>query len=100
MTLSTPKKVSHGITARCLHKSSQVFKNINDADFKRSPLQGAKAHRDGASASEIALLALAGHAVQKCKAGDFIVSKYDTMTMYCEDFAALQAFSRKVGASK
>lgn len=69
------------------------IKVLTDADFER-------ADRDRAVVNEIALLALAGHAVQKCKARDFIVSKHHTMTMYCEDFAALQAFSRKVGASK
>ncbi len=79
-------------TARAL-STSPVHTNTTGADFER-------AARDRAIANEIALLALAGHAVQKCKARDFIVSKYDTMTMYCEDFAALQAFSRKVGASK
>jgi hypothetical protein len=88
------KKTAEAINLNVLQPASaNKSKVLTDADFER-------AARDRAIANEIALLALAGHAVQKCKARDFIVSKYDTMTMYCEDFAALQAFSRKVGASK
>ena len=78
---------------------SPLHTNTTGADF----FNGAATEQASsfkAIATETALFALADHAVQKGRARDFIVSKYDTMTMYCEDFAALQAFSRKVGASK
>jgi hypothetical protein len=58
------------------------------------------AARDTAIATEIAPFALAGHVVHKGRSRDFIVSKYDTMTKYCEDFAELQAFSRRIGVTK
>jgi hypothetical protein len=50
-------------------------------------------------AAEIARLARAGHAVHKGSEGDFTVCKYG-LSMYCEDFAELQAFSRKLGVTK
>ena len=49
--------------------------------------------------NEMARLALAGHSVHRGNCGDFTVCKYG-MAKYCQDFAELQAFSRKVGASK
>ena len=52
-----------------------------------------------AMATEIARLALAGHAVHKGHCGDFTVCKYG-MTRYCQDFDELQAFSRKLGVTK
>jgi hypothetical protein len=52
-----------------------------------------------AIATEIARLALAGHAVHKGHCGDFIVCKYG-MAQYCQDFDELQAFSRKLGVTK
>lgn len=55
--------------------------------------------RGKAIATEIARLALAGHAVHKGSEGDFTVCKYG-MSMYCEDFAELQAFSRRLGVTK
>jgi hypothetical protein len=39
---------------------------------------------------------LAGHAVQKGGCGDYLVSK-DGMTLYCQDFAELQEFARRLG---
>lgn len=50
-------------------------------------------------ATEIARLALAGHAVHKGHCGDFTVCKYG-MTKYCQDFEELQAFSKKLGVTK
>ena len=49
-----------------------------------------------AIATQIARLALAGHAVHKGQHGDFTVCKYG-MTRYCKDFAELQAFAVKLG---
>lgn len=58
-----------------------------------------QAPSDKAIATEIARLALAGHATHKGSAGDFTVCKYG-MSKYCEDFSELQAFSRKLGVTK
>lgn len=46
--------------------------------------------------TQIARLALAGHAVHKGKSDDYIVCKYG-LSRYCQDFEALQAFARKMG---
>lgn len=51
-----------------------------------------------AIATQIARLALAGHAVHKGQEGDFIVTKWG-QTRYCKDFAELAAFAQKVGAA-
>jgi len=68
--------------------------------FADLDIQQVQAPHEAAIAAEIALLALGGHIVYRCKARDFIVSKYGTMTKYCEDFAELQAFSRRLGVTK
>lgn len=47
-------------------------------------------------ATQIARLALAGHVVHKGSEGDFTVCKYG-LTRYCENFAELVAFARKLG---
>lgn len=52
-----------------------------------------------AIATEIARFGLAGHVVHTGNAGDFTICKYG-LAKYCQNFAELQAFSRKVGASK
>ena len=52
-----------------------------------------------AEATQIAELALAGHAVHKGKCGDYMVCKYG-LSRYCQDFDDLQAFARKLGVSK
>ena len=51
-----------------------------------------------ATATVIAQFALAGHAVHKGSAQDFIVCKFG-MTRHCKDFAALQAFAKQVGVN-
>lgn len=51
-----------------------------------------------AEATQIAELALAGHAVHKGKSGDYLVCKYG-LSRYCQDFDELQAFARKLGVS-
>lgn len=49
-------------------------------------------------ATQIARLALAGHAVHKGQCGDYLVSKYG-MTRYCQDFDELVAFAVKLGVN-
>jgi hypothetical protein len=52
-----------------------------------------------AIATQIARLALAGHAVHKGQNGDYTVCKYG-MTRYCANFAELQAFAVQLGVNK
>lgn len=52
-----------------------------------------------AIATQIAKLALAGHAVHKLQCDDFLVCKYG-YSHYAQDFEALQAFARKLGVTK
>jgi hypothetical protein len=52
-----------------------------------------------AVATQIAELALAGHAVHKLQCSDFLVCKYG-YSHYAQDFDALQAFARRLGVSK
>jgi hypothetical protein len=57
-----------------------------------------QAHDGKAIATQLARLALAGHAVHTGSAGDFTVCKYG-MTRYCKNFAELQAFVRQLGVT-
>ena len=52
-----------------------------------------------AEVTQIAELALAGHAVHKGRSGDYLVCKYG-LSRYCQDFEELQAFARKLGVTK
>lgn len=61
--------------------------------------QAIQAPNGEAIATEIARLALAGHAAHKGNCGDFTVCKYG-LVKYCQDFDELQAFSRKLGVTK
>ncbi|MDT7514678.1 hypothetical protein [Rhodoferax mekongensis] len=49
--------------------------------------------------TQIAKLALAGHAVHQLKAGGFMVCKYG-LTKFCRDFAELHAFAVKLGVNE
>ena len=73
--------------------ASADTKTINDLDFATGTRPGK------AEATQIAQLALAGHAVHKGKCGDYMVCNYG-MSRYCQDFDALQAFARKLGVTK
>jgi hypothetical protein len=50
-------------------------------------------------ATQIAELALGGHAVHELRCADFLVCKYG-YTHYAQDLEALQAFARRLGVSK
>lgn len=58
-----------------------------------------KANHIKAIATQIARLALAGHAVHKGQNGDYTVCKYG-LTRYCKDLSELQAFARQLGVNK
>ena len=55
-----------------------------------------------AIATQIAQLALAGHAVQRLQCGDFLVCRwgYSQYAQYAQDLDALQRLARKLGVSK
>jgi hypothetical protein len=92
---TTTQKAADATNANGLHTTS------TGADF----LTGAATEQDiqapngKAIATQIAHLALAGHAVHKGHCGDFTVCKYG-LAKYCQDFDELQAFSRKLGVTK
>ena len=96
MTHTTTKKAADATNANGLHTNTTGADFLTGAAIEQSILQ---ASRGKAIATEIALLAMAGHSVHKGSSGDFTVCKYG-MAKYCQDFAELQAFSRRVGASK
>ena len=67
--------------------------HTNVVDFPTAGSEGK------ALATQIAQLALAGHVVHKGQSGDFLVCKYG-MSRWCQDFAELQAFSRRLGVTQ
>ena len=56
----------------------------------------AQAPTEKAITTQIAHLALAGHAVHKGNCEDFTVWKYG-MAKYCQDFSELKAFAKQIG---
>lgn len=77
--------------------SEGLHNDTNSSDF---PTVEATRQAPGAKAiaTQIARLALAGHAVHKDQCGDYLVSKYG-MTRYCQDYAELVAFAVKLGVN-
>jgi hypothetical protein len=71
--------------------------NTTGANFRTDGAVN-EAHHGKAIATQLASLALAGHAVHTGSAGDFTVCKYG-MTRYCKDFAELQDFAKKLGVT-
>lgn len=92
MTSVTPKKAASAINTSGLHTDN------NKADFPTGAVIE-QVPCGKAIATEIARLALAGHTVHKGGSGDFTACKYG-MSKWCQDFAELQAFSRKLGLTK
>lgn len=79
--------------APALTKTQGAFQNINYVNSLTAGTEGK------ALATQIVQLALAGHVVHKGRSGDFLACKYG-MSRYCQDFAELQAFSRKLGVTQ
>ena len=71
------------------NKGAEVIRQI---DFTTASVPSKEA------ATQIARLALAGHAVHKGESGDYMVSKYG-MSRHGQDFAELQAFALKLGVN-
>lgn len=83
--------------------SSGGTEGLRDFENKQSdstqPIVSAQ-HADAkALFTQIAELALAGHAVHELRDGAFMVCKYG-MSKYCEDFDELQLFARKLGVTQ
>ena len=70
-----------------------ISHTTNDLDFATGK------RPSKAVATQIAELALSGHAVHKLQCGDFLVCKWG-YSHYAQDFDALLAFARKLGVSK
>lgn len=83
---NTPNKKAPA-AANCIG----LHTNTISADYRSTDESGK------AIATQIARLALAGHAVHKGQSGDFTVTKWG-QARYCQDFAALVHFAQKVGA--
>jgi hypothetical protein len=89
MTTNTTKKAAGAINTNGLHTDT------NEAYFRTG--DATRQAPDGkAIATQIAHLALAGHAVHQLIDGGLLVSKYG-YTHHAKDFAALQDFARKLG---
>ena len=67
--------------------------NTNDLNFAT----GAKHSKE--IATQVAVLAIRGHAVHQLKDAGFLVCKYGH-TFHANDFAELQAFARRLGVSQ
>jgi hypothetical protein len=92
MTPNTTQKAAGAINTNGLHTDT------NGLDFRAGGgLEQAPDRKE--IATQIAHLALAGHAVHELHDGSYLVSKY-SYTYHAKDFAALQAFARKLGVSK
>ena len=89
MTTNTTQKAD-GAT-----NTNGLTTDTDAADFRTGYATG-QAPDGKAMATQIARLALAGHAVHELTDGGFLVSKY-SYTHHAKDFAALQDFARKLG---
>jgi hypothetical protein len=92
MTTNTTQKAAGATNTNGLHTDT------NGANFRTG--DAIEQASDGkAIATQIAHLALAGHAVHQTTGGGFLVSKY-SYTHHAKDFAALQDFARKLGVKQ
>lgn len=94
MLHTTTQKAADATNANGLHTNTPTG---NDFLTGGATEQANQAPNGKAIATEIARLALAGHAVHKGNCEDFTVCKYG-MAKYCQDFAELQAFAKQLGA--
>jgi hypothetical protein len=92
MTTNTTQKAPRACDSKGLHTDTNGT-NFRSGDAIEQASDGK------AIVTQIAHLALAGHAVHQTTGGGFLVSKY-SHTHHAKDFAALQDFARKLGVSK
>lgn len=88
MTHATNEKAPGAINTEGLTTDT-----TNDLNFATGTRQSK------AIATQIAELAIRGHAVHQLKGGGFLVCKYG-YTHHAPDFAELQAFARRLGVSQ
>jgi len=93
MTTNTTTQKAAGAT-----NTNGLHTDTNGSDFRTGDATG-QAPDGKTIATQIACLALAGHAVHQTTGGGFLVSKY-SYTHHAQDFAALQEFARKLGVTK
>ncbi len=92
MTLNTTQRAARAGSTNVLPTGT------NKTDFSTGEAMG-QAPDAKAIATQIARLALAGHAVYQIADGGFLVSKY-SYTHHAKDFAVLQEFARKFGVNQ
>ena len=92
MTTNTTEKAAGATNTNGLHTDT------NATDFRTVEATG-QAPDGKAIATQVARLALAGHAVHQLADGGFLVSEY-RYTHHAKDFAALQDFARKLGVTQ
>ena len=92
MTTNTTQKAAGASNTNGLHTDT------NGADFRTGDATG-QAPDGKAIATQIACLALAGHAVHQTTDGGFLVCKYG-LTHHAKDFAALHAFAVRLGVKQ
>lgn len=87
--------------------TTEKFPGATNSKGRHTNTTGATFCNDGAiqqaqdrkvTATLIAQLALAGHAVHRSQDGGYLVSKFG-LTRYCLDFAELQVFAVKLGVN-
>ena len=88
MTLNTDKEAAGAINTEGLTTDT-----TNDLNFATGT------RHSKAIATQVAKLAIRGHAVHQLKDGGFLVCKYGH-TFHAIDFAELQAFARRLGVQQ
>ena len=83
----------NGLTADNSQPAKTYTQDTNDLNFATGK------RPSKAIATQVAELAIRGHAVHQLKDGGFLVCKYGH-TFHASDFAELQAFARRLGVSQ
>ena len=89
---NTMQKAVRATNSNGLHTDTNASNFASHGPLNQAP--------DGkAIATQIAHLAIAGHAVHKLIDGGYLVCKYGH-TFHAQDFAALQCFARRLGVKQ
>ena len=89
MTNNNTQKAAGATTASGPHTDTNASNFASHGPLNQAP-------DPKAIATQIAHLAIAGHAVHKLIDGGYLVCKYGH-TFHAQDFAALQCFARRLG---
>lgn len=98
--LAAPSKFKrpNGKTPSTPHAEGLRTIQITSRDSTQTA-EAAQQQTEKAVTTQIAELALKGHAVHQLVVGGFVVCKYG-MAKYCDSFTDLQAFAEKLGVSQ